>query len=529
MVRMQWWAYLLMLMVYICYLLIGAAVFQKLESPFEEKRCMNAKAKVKDKKEEFGNEYFYIFGLNRKFCDGIAKWSKNETASGETRELIKELILKWHEAGCSQDKEDHAWKVIQKNDTLVVEYIKTWKAIAAPVLAKSFNDETLIIRGETVRYVMERTAQFGINNYLALQRDCTQHWNFHNAFFFAGTVATTIGYGNISPSTDKGKLFCIAFTVIGIPYFAYMVGALAELISYQIDDAVKKIQSSSKYKISPGNISGLYVLLGCLFLILIPAFIFTKVEGWSYLDAIYYAVISLTTIGFGDLIPRNQPPESQASHIRNESACLCELINPVPSNDINNKTGLSKLCNPTEWPTSIETLFNMYRVMVFFWILAGLTWLGGVVSMLTDLLNLSVSYQFDFNIFSNNLSFPIIFQRIVRTKPKLIPVKKKKKNRSDSKVEPTNKKIENTDQPIRNPNLAGADGWKTFVPENSHYNHSQRIRLDRNNSCNLDGDGETSPTPLFKKCSHSDGTILTRGSNNRLYVTRKYNIDKNCK
>ena len=56
MVRMQWWAYLLMLMVYICYLLIGAAVFQKLESPFEEKRCMNAKAKVKDKKEEFGNE-----------------------------------------------------------------------------------------------------------------------------------------------------------------------------------------------------------------------------------------------------------------------------------------------------------------------------------------------------------------------------------------------------------------------------------------------------------------------------------------
>lgn len=157
----------------------------------------------------------------------------------------------------------------------------------------------------------------------------------------------------------------------------------------------------------------------------------------------------------------------------------------------------------------------MYRVMVFFWILAGLTWLGGVVSMLTDLLNLSVSYQFDFNIFSNNLSFPIIFQRIVRTKPKLIPGgvnswklvlfdlwfwndlwfnyltlypslvsqnsphwpgKKKKKDRSDSKVEPPNQKIENKDQPIRNQNLAGADGIKTFVPENSHYNHSQRKR-----------------------------------------------------
>ena len=106
---------------------------------------------------------------------------------------INNLINDWYKANCSQETEDNAWSYIQDNETLVMEYIKTWKAIAAPVLAKSFNDETLVIRGETVRYVMERTAQFGINNYLALQRDCTQHWNFHNAFFFAGTVATTIG------------------------------------------------------------------------------------------------------------------------------------------------------------------------------------------------------------------------------------------------------------------------------------------------------------------------------------------------
>ena len=62
-----------------------------------------------------------------------------------------------------------------------------------------------------------------------------------------------------------------------------MVGALAELISYQIDDAVKKVQSVSRFKISPGNISGLYVLLGCIFLIVIPAIIFTRVEGKFFL------------------------------------------------------------------------------------------------------------------------------------------------------------------------------------------------------------------------------------------------------
>ncbi|CAG5108657.1 Oidioi.mRNA.OKI2018_I69.chr1.g3896.t1.cds [Oikopleura dioica] len=272
---MQWWAYLLMLAVYIVYLLIGAAVFQKLEQPFEEKRCDDAKSKVREKKDEFGNEpngspishseinyahrslktiltiisivdgfviqtqYFYIFGLNKKFCDGIDQWNKNETLSNNTSEVIKKLIMEWKSYDCSQEREDNAWKTIQNNKTQVQEYIKVWKAIAAPVLAKSFNDELLSIKGETVRKVMERTAQFGINNYLALKKDCTDHWNFHNAFFFAGTVATTIGYGNISPSTNHGKLFCITFTVIGIPYFAYMVGALAELISYKIDDIVK--------------------------------------------------------------------------------------------------------------------------------------------------------------------------------------------------------------------------------------------------------------------------------------------------
>jgi len=55
------------------------------------------------------------------------------------------------------------------------------------VLAKNFNEEILIISGRTMKMVIERTAQFGINNFLALQNDCTDNWNFHNSFFFAGT------------------------------------------------------------------------------------------------------------------------------------------------------------------------------------------------------------------------------------------------------------------------------------------------------------------------------------------------------
>lgn len=35
---------------------------------------------------------------------------------------------------------------------------------------------------------------------------------------------------------------------------------------------------------------------------LIPAIVFTHVEGWSYGESVYYCFISLTTIGFGDFV-----------------------------------------------------------------------------------------------------------------------------------------------------------------------------------------------------------------------------------
>ena len=104
------------------------------------------------------------------------------------------------------------------------------------------------------------------------------------------------------------------------------------------------------------------------------------------LDAVYYSFISLSTIGFGDFIPSMEPPLRYATYIRNDTACFEALINPIPSQDLNQDSGLSNLCNPTIWPTNIEYLFNMYRVMVFFWILAGLVWLGGVISIMTEMI-----------------------------------------------------------------------------------------------------------------------------------------------
>ena len=101
--------------------------------------------------------------------------------------------------------------------------------------------------------------------------------------------------------------------MIGIPYFAYMISVIAELINNVITWAKSRITGIS--------ITGLYITGGTIFMIVIPAKIFVVVEGrtikmskkinffkkilgWQLLDATYFILISLTTIGFGDLTPR---------------------------------------------------------------------------------------------------------------------------------------------------------------------------------------------------------------------------------
>lgn len=40
--------------------------------------------------------------------------------------------------------------------------------------------------------------------------------------------------------------------------------------------------------------------MGFLLFVFVPAVIFTWLEDWNYLQAVYYAFITLSTIGFGD-------------------------------------------------------------------------------------------------------------------------------------------------------------------------------------------------------------------------------------
>ena len=51
-------------------------MFSFLESKAEEAKCKKAKMLVSEQKSDFSKKYFYIFGLNFKFCNGIKMYKE---------------------------------------------------------------------------------------------------------------------------------------------------------------------------------------------------------------------------------------------------------------------------------------------------------------------------------------------------------------------------------------------------------------------------------------------------------------------
>ncbi|XP_062324424.1 potassium channel subfamily K member 10a [Osmerus eperlanus] len=174
----------------------------------------------------------------------------------------------------------------------------------------------------------------------------SSHWDLGSAFFFAGTVITTIGYGNIAPSTEGGKIFCILYAIFGIPLFGFLLAGVGDQLGTIFVKSIAKVEKTFRRKhnqISQTKIrvasTLLFILAGCILFVTIPAVIFKHIEGWTALEAIYFVVITLTTVGIGDYV-----------------------------------AGGDRRIEYRKW----------YRPLVWFWILVGLAYFAAVLSMIGD-------------------------------------------------------------------------------------------------------------------------------------------------
>ena len=53
-------------------------------------------------------------------------------------------------------------------------------------------------------------------------------WSLFDSFYFSVITLTTIGYGDLSPSTTAGKIFTIVYIFVGLGIILGFVNAIAE-------------------------------------------------------------------------------------------------------------------------------------------------------------------------------------------------------------------------------------------------------------------------------------------------------------
>ncbi|XP_043930389.1 potassium channel subfamily K member 16-like [Protopterus annectens] len=188
--------------------------------------------------------------------------------------------------------------------------------------------------------VMIDALQNGINPSGTNTTTSHSNWDFTSAFFFVGTVVSTIGYGNRAPTTESGQIFCVFFALFGIPMNLIILNNVGKHLSSLATKLGKRLlakgMKKKKVKILTILIS---FMAGVIVFLLLPPVLFLFSENWSYMEGVYFSFITLSTIGFGDYVV-----------------------------GMNTEKKYSKI----------------YKPMIAIWILFGMAWLALLFNLLTE-------------------------------------------------------------------------------------------------------------------------------------------------
>ncbi|XP_051793838.1 potassium channel subfamily K member 13 isoform X2 [Acanthochromis polyacanthus] len=162
-------------------------------------------------------------------------------------------------------------------------------------------------------------------------------WDFSGAFYFVGTVVSTIGFGMTTPATIAGKIFLIFYGLIGcaatILFFNLFLERIITMLAYimrwcherrlrcaGVGVMSSREESSGEEDSLEGWKPSVYyvmLILGVASIVIAcsASTLYSSMENWSYVDSLYFCFVAFSTIGFGDLVSsQRQQYESQEAY-----------------------------------------------------------------------------------------------------------------------------------------------------------------------------------------------------------------------
>jgi potassium channel subfamily K, other eukaryote len=206
--------------------------------------------------------------------------------------------------------------------------------------------------GEPRPGLIKRFKNFCFNNmalvflvYVCAAAVTLQHMNdepdfdtFIDTVYFIAITVTTVGYGDMSPKSDAGKIFVMVFIVVGVALAGVMMTKITDWMLEKQKNAVKRSEEKAqermqkdlaklkqnlgahvseaelarsisikeaegKSKVEANPIASALVVISIV--VTLGAVVMGELEGIGFLDGCYWSIVTSTTVGYGDVTPKS--------------------------------------------------------------------------------------------------------------------------------------------------------------------------------------------------------------------------------
>lgn len=136
-----------------------------------------------------------------------------------------------------------------------------------------------------------------------------ENWTLVDAVYFITVTITSVGYGDLEPSSMTCRCFTIVYAIIGLASIFGMVGeAITQYLEHIQSQALQEANSAKDAKDARREQDLMIALsvLGIFATIAFGGICYSCLEGWNLMDAVYFSSMTTLTVGYGDLAVSSQ-------------------------------------------------------------------------------------------------------------------------------------------------------------------------------------------------------------------------------
>ncbi len=140
-----------------------------------------------------------------------------------------------------------------------------------------------------------------------------QNWDLLTAIYFVTQTVATVGYGDLYPTTNVGRIFIIFYILTGIllvftivneiTYYIFIESLKKDTSKDNKGHKEKKQKKKARSKVAIAVRKSLEVILWFVLLFVLICLgggIISSCEGWDFSYGFYFAAITSTAVGYGD-------------------------------------------------------------------------------------------------------------------------------------------------------------------------------------------------------------------------------------